>query len=628
MPKDPQQTAIPLADHVRDISPKALTLRTLPLKDIAPSPFQQRKIFDPDKLKKLAQSIMQDGLISPILVRPIGDGFGLIAGERRFRVIRDYTNSRTIEALVIEVDDNGARRLCAAENLQREDLTVFETIEAIVELVDAELENDDGYASMGQDSVDRVSTLFGKLHSVSNSKERGSQVSQEGQSLLDKFIQQLERAFMTLPKSLEWRSFYKNDLNLLTETPQEVRDLAIQQKLNKSQIRALGKLNAVSEDRFKSFVLDASPAKENKALPVKRSSEKRSLEDYSAVEIQAVAEKEAEKQSQEKQKQSRQAIPYAVKAKAFLMHRLGIPNEIIASNLNIDSKTASRYGRNAELPDTIREALDDGLSPVAIAKKYAVPEPLVWSVALEDKDDRDRFDALGWKLRTWDYWFWSNCDQRFGDDWPGRIPAQMIAHILYYFSEPGDLMLDPMAGGGVVADTCLAMNRKCRSFDMEKRFDTRPEIETHFWDANELRWPIKGKDKPALIIFDPPYFSKKTKDYDPDAVSGMSKDTYLDFMKQFLSLTNRRTDPTCRIAFVNADWRDFQGTPAKEETRENSVLISDYLRTLYQSGWEETHIIQAPLSSERFTGNMVKAMQRRKTLGVISRYIIVARKSG
>jgi hypothetical protein len=43
----------------------------------------------------------------------------------------------------------------------------------------------------------------------------------------------------------------------------------------------------------------------------------------------------------------------------------------------------------------------------------------------------------------------------------GRIPAQLVAHILYFFSEPGDLVLDPMAGGGVCADTCLAMGRRC-----------------------------------------------------------------------------------------------------------------------------------------------------------------------
>ncbi len=107
----------------------------------------------------------------------------------------------------------------------------------------------------------------------------------------------------------------------------------------------------------------------------------------------------------------------------------------------------------------------------------------------------------------------------------------------------------------------------------------------------------------------------------------MSRETYLDFMKQFLSLTHQYTKPTCRIALINADWRDFQRTRARDEMRGNAILIREYLGILDESGWQETHIIQAPLSSERFTGNMVSAMQKKKTLGVISRYVIMARKA-
>jgi len=55
----------------------------------------------------------------------------------------------------------------------------------------------------------------------------------------------------------------------------------------------------------------------------------------------------------------------------------------------------------------------------------------------------------------------------------------------------------------------------------------------------------------------------------------------------------------------------------------NSILINDYLRILNQSGWEETHIIQAPLSSERFQANVVSAMQKKGILGVTSRYVIM-----
>ena len=69
-----------------------------------------------------------------------------------------------------------------------------------------------------------------------------------------------------------------------------------------------------------------------------------------------------------------------------------------------------------------------------------------------------------------------------------------------------------------------------------------------------------------------------------------------------------------------------QGTPAINENRKNSIMIDDYLRTLEKGGWEMTHFIQAPMSSERFQANVVAAMQKKKILGVTSRYVIVAKK--
>ena len=56
----------------------------------------------------------------------------------------------------------------------------------------------------------------------------------------------------------------------------------------------------------------------------------------------------------------------------------------------------------------------------------------------------------------------------------------------------------------MVPDTSLALNRKCRSFDLDDRPNTRPEIEPFFWDPNDLKWPIKDTTRPDLILFDPP----------------------------------------------------------------------------------------------------------------------------
>ncbi len=98
-------------------------------------------------------------------------------------------------ARVVEANDIQARRISAAENFQREDLTAIEEVEAIVELLDAELIEDKQYASMGKNPADRVKTLLGKLDSVRASKERGSSVSRQSKSLSHKFMGQVEKIF-------------------------------------------------------------------------------------------------------------------------------------------------------------------------------------------------------------------------------------------------------------------------------------------------------------------------------------------------------------------------------------------------------------------------------------------------
>ncbi len=106
--------------------------KIIDVKKIDPSPYQVRKHFDEDKLKELAATIQREGLIGPIMVRSNGGRYELIAGERRLRAVRDYTEIKTIAAEVVKKNDLEARRISAAENLQREDLSAIETIEGTV----------------------------------------------------------------------------------------------------------------------------------------------------------------------------------------------------------------------------------------------------------------------------------------------------------------------------------------------------------------------------------------------------------------------------------------------------------------------------------------------------------------
>ena len=104
---------------------------TVQIKDITLNPHQPRKSFDDDKIKELSESIAKYGLLQPILIT---SDKVLIAGERRLRATI-LLKQDMIKAIVIkDVDDNRMAEIAIIENLQREDLTLFDEIEAISKL--------------------------------------------------------------------------------------------------------------------------------------------------------------------------------------------------------------------------------------------------------------------------------------------------------------------------------------------------------------------------------------------------------------------------------------------------------------------------------------------------------------
>jgi hypothetical protein len=126
--------------------------------------------------------------------------------------------------------------------------------------------------------------------------------------------------------------------------------------------------------------------------------------------------------------------------KIFRMNRLGISQDRIANRLGVRQTLIHNHlSKMPVLANRINADLSQGFTVSQVAQKHGWTEPMVWSLALEEKDDLNKFKELGWGLRAWDQWEFNACDKRFGDEWPGRIPAQLIAHILFYFSRPNDL---------------------------------------------------------------------------------------------------------------------------------------------------------------------------------------------
>lgn len=109
-------------------------VQTMPVGSIRPHPGQPRRHFDEERLDELAKSIAARGVIQPIVVRPHGDGFQIVAGERRWRAAQ-RARLHEVPVIVSHLDEAETLEVALIENIQREDLNAIEEAEAYARLM-------------------------------------------------------------------------------------------------------------------------------------------------------------------------------------------------------------------------------------------------------------------------------------------------------------------------------------------------------------------------------------------------------------------------------------------------------------------------------------------------------------
>ena len=132
----------------------------LPARAIRPNPAQPRKVFEPEALSELTQSIRSHGIIQPLSVRRVGNSYELIAGERRLRA-GQMAGLTEIPCIIMNMTDEESSLAALVENLQRRDLDFVEEAEGIARLI--QLQN------LSQDQAAR---LLGKSQSALANKLR------------------------------------------------------------------------------------------------------------------------------------------------------------------------------------------------------------------------------------------------------------------------------------------------------------------------------------------------------------------------------------------------------------------------------------------------------------------------
>jgi len=173
---------------------------TLPLSALVPQA-QPRRRFE--GLEALAESIREQGVLQPLLVRPLGNGrYAIVAGERRYRAAR-MAGLAEVPVRVLDVGEREARLLALLENLQREDLNPYEETLGVLDLLSEEL---------GKTREEVV----GLLRQMKNAKE-----GRIRDNVVPKDAQRIEEIFKALGR-MTWESFVQHRLPLLG-LPEDLR---------------------------------------------------------------------------------------------------------------------------------------------------------------------------------------------------------------------------------------------------------------------------------------------------------------------------------------------------------------------------------------------------------------------
>ena len=218
------------------------SINEVPIGSIQANPNQPRREFDPAALEELAESIRQIGIIQPITLRKMDDGFyQIIAGERRWRAAR-LAGLQEVPVIVIEADDRKAAELAMIENLQREDLNPMEEAAGF-------------------------------------------------QSLIESYHMTQEEAAQRVGKS---RSAVTNALRLLGLTP-SVRKLVEEGKLSAGHARALVPLSpSLQESAANAIVSGGLSVRQTEALVKRLSAEKKEAQVKDPDEVDYLAEAQNE----------------------------------------------------------------------------------------------------------------------------------------------------------------------------------------------------------------------------------------------------------------------------------------------------------------------------------------------
>jgi hypothetical protein len=234
--------------------------------------------------------------------------------------------------------------------------------------------------------------------------------------------------------------------------------------------------------------------------------------------------------------------------------------------------------------------------------------------AYKDLRRRSRFTS-GFRPTPYDVWAFRH-DRAFGIPHPGSIPPAIVAHALHYFTRPGDLVVDPMAGGGTTLDVCLAMGRRCLAYDLHP---ARPDVVEH-----DVKLGFTPESSGCDLIFaDPPYHTMKAGLYPGDGIGEDAFPGWLAFLDSLARSAFSTLRNGGRIALLLASQTE-RDLPAEATYIDHAFLG---YQALIASGFLPERRISCPMDGAYLPQHVKRARAENRMLGQV-RDLIIMRKPG
>lgn len=312
------------------------------------------------------------------------------------------------------------------------------------------------------------------------------------------------------------------------------------------------------------------------------------------------------------------------KYNADVLYRQGVRDTAeLMDLLSITQATLETYLRDAKRDE--KQAQKDKawdlwlncMSERDVAEAVGVDQATINRWIRDAKADGSDFASPPESRQHYNIWTFHQADDTAGQkSYFGRMPPQIVENLLWYYTEPGQIVFDPFAGGGTTIDVCKAMGRRVWSSD---RKPSTPILPIHEHDIL-TGWPEKAPARADLIILDPPYWEQAKGKYsdDPTDLGNMELDAFNSAWKDIVGICSDHLTPTGRIAYI------ISSTNQEHNTAVDHAI--DMLQAFYSVGMRVQRRIIVPYQTQQINGTQVIHARENKTMLNLYRDLVVLSK--